>query len=89
VLNREATANPITNDQKARANHQTSKQRKYQRRGITLLSVVGKVLCRFIIICYYNYRIRSGVDGMLRKEQAGYRKGRGEERTGIYTAGRD
>ena len=41
------------------------------------------------IIYYYNYRIIRGVDVILRKEQAGYRKGRGNERTGIYTAGRD
>ena len=60
-----------------------------KRRGKTVLSVLRKVLCRFIIIYYYNYRIISGVDVMLRKEQAGYRKGRADERTGIYTAGRD
>ena len=41
-------------------------------RGITLLSVVGKMLGRIIID-----RIRNGVDCRLRKEQAGYRKGRG------------
>ena len=41
-------------------------------RGITLLSVVGKVLGRIII-----ERVRNGVDRRLRKEQAGYRKGRG------------
>ena len=40
-------------------------------RGIPLLSVVGKILCRIIID-----RIRSGVDDRLRKKQAGYRKGR-------------
>ena len=58
-------------------------------RGKTVLSVFRKVLCRFIIIYYYNYRITRGVDVILKKEQAGYRKGRGDERTGIYTAGRD
>ena len=41
-------------------------------RGITFLSVVGKVLGRIII-----ERVRNGVDRRLRKEQAGYRKGRG------------
>ena len=40
--------------------------------GITLLSVVGKLLGRIIID-----RIREGIDSKLRKEQAGYRKGRG------------
>ena len=61
-----------------RANHQTtrSKERKYQTlhelEGITLLSVVREMLCRIIF-----ERITSGVDDRLRKEQAGYRKGRG------------
>ena len=41
-------------------------------RGISLLAVVGKILCRIIID-----RIRIGVDDRIRKEQAGYRKGRG------------
>ena len=41
-------------------------------RGITLLSVVGKILGRIIID-----RIRRGIDSRLRKEQAGYRRGRG------------
>ena len=41
-------------------------------RGITLLSVVGKILGRIVID-----RIRNGVDIRLRNEQAGYRKGRG------------
>ena len=41
-------------------------------RGITLLSVVEKILCRIIID-----RIRNGIDCRLRKEQAGYRKGKG------------
>ena len=41
-------------------------------RGITLLSVIAKILCRIIID-----RVRNGVDKRLRKEQAGYRKGRG------------
>ena len=41
-------------------------------RGITLLSVVGKILGRIIID-----RIRNGIDRRLRKEQAGYRTGRG------------
>ena len=41
-------------------------------RGIALLSVVREMLCRIIF-----ERIRSGVDDRLRKEQAGYRKGRG------------
>ena len=40
-------------------------------RGITLLSVVGKVLARIII-----ERVRNGVDRRLRKEQADYRKRR-------------
>ena len=41
-------------------------------RGITLLSIVAKILGKIIID-----RIRDGVDCKLRKEQAGYRKGRG------------
>ena len=41
-------------------------------RGITLLPVVGKILGRIIID-----RIRRGIDSRLRKEQAGYRRGRG------------
>ena len=41
-------------------------------RGITLLPVVGKVLGRIIVD-----RIRNGIDCRLRKEQAGYRTGRG------------
>ena len=41
-------------------------------RGITLLSVAGKILGRIIID-----RLRNGVDKRLRMEQAGYRSGRG------------
>ena len=41
-------------------------------RGVTLLPVVSKVLGRILID-----RIKSGVDNRLRKEQAGYRSGRG------------
>lgn len=41
-------------------------------RGITSLSVPGKVLCRIII-----NRIRDAIDIILRKEQAGFRRGRG------------
>ena len=41
-------------------------------RRITLLSVVSKILGRIIID-----RVRNGVDQSLRKEQAGYRRGRG------------
>ncbi len=41
-------------------------------RGITLLPIVGKILGRIIID-----RITSGVDKSLRKEQGGFRKGRG------------
>ena len=41
-------------------------------RGITLLSVVGKILGQIVID-----RIRNGVHIRLRNEQAGYRKGRG------------
>ena len=41
-------------------------------RGITLLSVVAKILGRIIID-----RVRNGTVKRLRKEQAGYRKGRG------------
>ena len=40
-------------------------------RGITLTSVVAKVLGRVMIM-----RISRGIDSLLRKEQAGYRKGR-------------
>lgn len=59
-----------------RAHHRTSKEWKYQNcknwTGITLLSVVGNMLCGIVLD-----RIRSRVDCRLRKEQAGYRKGRG------------
>ena len=49
-------------------------------RGIPLLSVVGKILCRIII-----HRIRSGVDHRLRKEQAGLEKvGRRQNRYLYY-----
>ena len=41
-------------------------------RGIMLLSIVGKILGRIVID-----RVRSGADKRLRKEQAGYRQGRG------------
>ena len=41
-------------------------------RGITLLSIVGKILGRIVID-----RVRNGTDKRLRKEQAGYRQGRG------------
>ena len=40
-------------------------------RGITLMSIVGKVLSKIVIT-----RIAQGVDQKLRKEQAGFRKGR-------------
>ena len=41
-------------------------------RGITLLSVPSKILGKIII-----GRIREGIDGLLREEQAGFRRGRG------------
>ena len=41
-------------------------------RGITLLSIVGNILGRIFV-----NRIRNGIDRRLRKEQAGYRRGRG------------
>ena len=41
-------------------------------RGVTLLSVVSKILGRIVID-----RIRMGFDCRLRKEQAGFRSGRG------------
>jgi len=41
-------------------------------RGITLLSVVSKVMGKIVID-----RIRTGVESKLRKEQAGFRPGRG------------
>ena len=41
-------------------------------RGITLLSVVSKVMGRIVID-----RIRTGVESKLRKEQAGFQPGRG------------
>ena len=40
-------------------------------RGISLLSVPGKIFCRILIDC-----IRNGVDETLRQEQAGFRRGR-------------
>ena len=41
-------------------------------RGISLLSVPSKILCRILID-----RVKSGVDEMIRQEQAGFRSGRG------------
>ena len=41
-------------------------------RGITLLSMEGKILEGIVID-----RVRNGVDNELRKEQAGYRQGKG------------
>ena len=41
-------------------------------RGVTLLPISSKVLSRILI-----NRIQAGVDYTLRKEQAGFRKGRG------------
>ena len=41
-------------------------------RGITLLSIISKVIIRIVI-----NRIRNGVDERLRKEQSGFRRGRG------------
>ena len=40
-------------------------------RGITLLSVPGKIFCTILL-----NRIRSAVDHVLREEQAGFRPGR-------------
>ena len=41
-------------------------------RGISLLYVPSKIVCRVLID-----RVKSGVDGMIRQEQAGSRSGRG------------
>ena len=41
-------------------------------RGISLLSVPCKILCRLLID-----RVKSEVDEMIRQEQAGFRSGRG------------
>ena len=41
-------------------------------RGITLLSILGKILGRIVID-----RMRNGVDERLRKERTSYRRGRG------------
>ena len=41
-------------------------------RGITLLSIPGKIFCRVLL-----QRIESAIDNKLREEQAGFRKGRG------------
>ena len=41
-------------------------------RGISLLSLPSKILCRVLID-----RVKSGVDEMIRQEQAGFRSGRG------------
>ena len=41
-------------------------------RGISLLSVPSQILCRILID-----RVKSGVDEMIRQEQAGFRSGRG------------
>ena len=41
-------------------------------RGITLISVPGKVFCKILLI-----RIDEEIDSKLREEQAGFRKGRG------------
>ena len=40
-------------------------------RGITLLSVPGKILCRVMLD-----RMKTAIDKILRKEQAGFRAGR-------------
>ena len=40
-------------------------------RGITLLSVPGKILCRVMLD-----RVKTAVDKILREEQAGFRAGR-------------
>ena len=40
-------------------------------RGITLLSIAGKVFCTFVLL-----RFRDAVDEQLRENQAGFRKGR-------------
>ena len=62
---------------------ESSKERRYQTlkelERHNLLSFVGKMLCRIIID-----RIRSGVDVRLRKEQAGYRKGRGKATEQVF-----
>jgi len=41
-------------------------------RGISVLSIPSKILCRVLID-----RLKSGVDEMIRQEQAGFRSGRG------------
>ena len=41
-------------------------------RGISMLSVPSKILCRVLID-----RVKSGMDEMIRQEQAGFRSGRG------------
>ena len=41
-------------------------------RGISLLSVPSKILCRVLID-----RVKSGVDEMISQEQTGFRSGRG------------
>ncbi len=41
-------------------------------RGISLLSVVGKVYGKMLI-----KRVREGIEGMIRDEQGGFRRGRG------------
>ena len=41
-------------------------------RGISLLSIPSKILCRVLID-----KVKSGVDAMIRQEQAGFRSGRG------------
>jgi len=41
-------------------------------RGVTLLSILSKVFCKVVMMC-----ITGAVDEILRKEQAGFRPGRG------------
>ena len=48
-------------------------------RGITLLSVVSKVMGRIVID-----RIRTGVESKLRKEQAGFQPGRQPRPQGLF-----
>jgi len=50
-------------------------------RGVTLLSIPSKVFCKVVMMC-----ITEAVDGILRKEQAGFRPGRGTTEH-IFTLG--
>ena len=51
---------------------ESAEERRPNYRGISLLSIPSKIVCRVLID-----RVKSGVDEMFRQEQTGFRSGRG------------